>query len=87
MVQHGHETVPGIERNAVGAGFAGEGLVAFPDDLGGKRDQRALHRVALDTPAVLVRMQRRIVAKRRGPGDLRKQCVAGCVDILSIEND
>ncbi len=66
-VQHRHEAMAGIERDRIQPRPARGSL---GQHLAGKGQKRALHRVALHAPDPGLAMQFRVVAQRRGTGEI-----------------
>jgi hypothetical protein len=86
VVQRRHEAMLRIEGNLVGARELLGRQREVHAGLGGKRDQRAFHRIAVDDPAALVAAaERGVVAKQRGLRELLQDRPLGRFDLASVE--
>ena len=86
-VERRHEAVLGVEGHGVEARPGRALRVRVEARLGGERDERALHRIALDPPAVLGARQRRVVAQERGAGEIGEERLLGGIDLAPVPRE
>ena len=87
VIERGHEAMARVEGDDIGA-RPGQSLRPLIDTgLAGEREQRPLHRVALDRPVAFTPVQRGVAAQRGRAGKFRQQWVRIDIDAVTREHD
>src|SRR3546814_16302013 len=88
VVQRRHEAVFGVKRNRIGARPGLSLLFAIDSGLHGKRQQRALHGIALDLPCGFVPPQHPVIAPRGGASPFSyRRAIGGVGPLVSPAPD